>query len=68
MADLKRTQVDWVEGGEATLRAMPEDSYIAMGQKTYEFVRRVMRNNPELRAIIKAKAAELKASGALSST
>ena len=66
MADLKRTQADWSEGGEAALRAMSEESRMVMGQKTYDFVRRVMRNNPELRAIIKAKAAEMKASRELS--
>ena len=67
MADLKRTQEDWVEGGEATLRAMSEESRMDIGKKTCEFVRRVMQN-PELRAIIQARAAELKASGVLSNT
>lgn len=50
------------EGGEATIAAMDEYSRAEIGRKTYRFVRRCMQD-PELRARIKARAAELQAKG-----
>lgn len=47
-------------GGEATIAAMDEYSRAEIGRKTYRFVRRCMKD-PELRARIKARAAELRA-------
>lgn len=49
-------------GGEATIAAMDEYSRAEIGRKTYRFVRRCMQD-PELRARIKARAAELRAEG-----
>ena len=49
-------------GGEATIAAMDEYSRAGIGRKTYRFVRRCMQD-PELRARIKARAAELRAEG-----
>lgn len=53
------------EGGEATIAAMSEDSRLEIGRKTYNFVRRMMRN-PEYRALIKARAAEIRAAEGIS--
>lgn len=50
------------EGGEATIAAMDEYSRVEIGRKTYRFVRRLMQV-PEYREKIKARAAELRASG-----
>lgn len=50
-------------GAEETLAAMDDVSYTNIGQNTYRFVRRLMQN-PEHRAMIKAKAAEIRATGA----
>lgn len=50
-------------GAEETLAAMDDVSYTNIGQSTYRFVRRLMQNS-EYRAMIKAKAAEIRASGA----
>lgn len=47
-------------GAEAAIAAMDEYSRAEIGRKTYNFVRRCMRN-PELREKIKARAAELRA-------
>ena len=47
-------------GGELALEAMDEYSRMEIGRKTYNFVRRVMRN-PELRALIQERAAEIRA-------
>ena len=52
------------EGGEATIAAMSEDSRLEIGRKTLCFVRGLMRN-PELRALIKARAAEIRAAEGL---
>ena len=49
-------------GGEAAIAAMDEYSRAEIGRKTYRFVRRCMQD-PELRARIKARAAELLAEG-----
>ena len=49
-------------GGEAAIAAMDEYSRAEIGRKTYRFVRRCMQD-PELRARIKARAAELRAEG-----
>lgn len=54
-------------GGEATIAAMDEYSRAEIGRKTYRFVRRCMRD-PELRAKIKARAAELQAEAAIANT
>ena len=50
-------------GAEAAIAAMDEYSRAEIGRKTYNFVRRCMRN-PELRAKIQARAAELRAEAA----
>lgn len=55
----KKTSVQ-ESGGEAAIAAMDEYSRAEIGRKTYRFVRRCMRD-PELRARIKARAAELRA-------
>lgn len=60
MADKNMDIVVAEEGAEATIAAMEEWSRLEIGRKTYNFVRSVMRN-PELRAIIKARAAEIRA-------
>ena len=48
------------EGGEATIAAMDENQYTEIGRKTYNFVRRCMRD-PVLRERIQARAAEIRA-------
>ena len=58
MKDKKRRE----PGGEAAIAAMDEYSRAEIGRKTYRFVRRCMQD-PELRARIKARAAELQAEG-----
>lgn len=50
------------EGAEVTLAEMDVYSRANIGRKTYEFVRRVMRN-PEYRVLIEKKEAELRAAG-----
>lgn len=50
------------QGGEATIAAMDEYSRAEIGRKTYRFVRRVMRN-PEMKALIKKRAEEIRANG-----
>lgn len=47
-------------GGELTIAAMDKYSRWFIGRRTYLFARRCMRN-PELRAKIKARAAEIDA-------
>ena len=47
-------------GGELTLEAMDEYQLLEVGRKTYNFVRSAMRN-PEYRAMIKKRAAEIRA-------
>ena len=46
-------------GGELTIAAMDQYAYAEIGRKTYRFVRRVMQN-PEYRAMIKARAAQIR--------
>ena len=58
MKDKKRRE----PGGEAAIAAMDEYSRAEIGRKTYRFVRRCMQD-PELRARIKSRAAELRAEG-----
>ncbi len=53
-------------GGELTLEAMNDDQIHEVGRSTYNFVRRVMRN-PEMRAIIQARAAQIRAAEATQS-
>ena len=50
-------------GGELTIEAMDKYGRWFIGRRTYLFARRCMRN-PELRAKIKARAAELDAQDA----
>ena len=50
------------EGGELTVTAMDEYSRAEIGRKTYRFVRRIMQN-PEIRAKVEARAAELREAG-----
>lgn len=47
-------------GGELALEAMDEWQRYEIGRKTYNFVRSVMRN-PEYRAMIQKRAAEIRA-------
>lgn len=47
-------------GGELTIAGMDELDRMAIGRKTYRFVRRVMKN-PELKALIQKRAAEIRA-------
>ena len=47
-------------GGELALEAMDEWQRLEVGRKTYNFVRTVMRN-PEYRAMIQKRAAEIRA-------
>ena len=49
-------------GGEATIAAMDEYQYTNIGQQTYYFVRRILRD-PEMRKLHAQKKAELEASG-----
>lgn len=49
------------DGGEMTIAAMDYYHRIEIGRKTYNFVRRMMRN-PEYRDRIQARAAEIRAS------
>ena len=51
------------EGAEVTIAQMEEWSRLEIGRKTYNFARRLMRN-PELRVMIKARAAEIRAAEA----
>lgn len=44
-------------GGEATIAAMDEYSYIEIGRKTYQFVRQIMRD-PAMREQVKARTAQ----------
>lgn len=46
-------------GGDLALEAMDEYQLLEAGRKTYNFVRSVMRN-PELRAMIRKRAAEIR--------
>lgn len=50
------------EGAEVTIAAMDEWQRLEIGRKTYNFVKRLMRN-PEYREMIKARAAEIRAAG-----
>lgn len=57
-----QTAAEVVGGGELTIAAMDEYSRAEIGRKTYRFVRQCMKD-PELRARIKARAAEIRANG-----
>lgn len=46
-------------GGDLALEVMDEYQLLEAGRKTYNFVRSVMRN-PELRAMIRKRAAEIR--------
>lgn len=54
-------------GAEITIAAMTPIQRYNIGRSTYLFVRRLMRN-PEYKALIKAKAAELRAAAATEPT
>lgn len=56
--DLARAKLSG--GGELALEAMDEWQRQEVGRKTYNFVRSVMRN-PEYRAMIQKRAAEISA-------
>lgn len=60
MDNVKIQTVAAREGGEATIAAMDEYSRAEIGRKTYRFVRRCMKD-PALRAVIQARAAEIRA-------
>lgn len=62
VGNIKLLVKDWPEGGEATIRAMDQYERAEIGRKTLRFVQRCMRN-PELRARIQARAAEIRANG-----
>lgn len=59
MAKKIRIQGTMPGGAELAIVAMDEYSRAEIGRKTYRFVRRCMQN-PELRAKIKARAAQLR--------
>lgn len=52
-------KVQTAVGGEAAIAAMDQYSRMEIGRKTYNFVRRCMRD-PALKARIRARAAELR--------
>ena len=58
-----RARAELPGGGELALEAMNDDQRYEMGRATYNFVRSVMRN-PEMRAIIQARAAQIRAAEA----
>lgn len=60
MDNVKIQTVAAREGGEVTIAAMDEYSRAEIGRKTYRFVRRCMKD-PALRAVIQARAAEIRA-------
>lgn len=62
MGNIKELVRDWPGGGELTIQAMEPSERAELGRKTLCFVRRCMQN-PELRARIKARAAEIRANG-----
>jgi hypothetical protein len=55
-------RLDNVGGAEVTIAAMDEDARLCIGQSTFFFVKRLLRD-PELRKLHEKKKAELKASG-----
>lgn len=59
MDNIKIQTVAGRTGGGAAIAAMDEYSRAEIGRKTYRFVRRCMRD-PELRARIQARAAQLR--------
>lgn len=59
MDNIKVQAVPGRAGGEAAIAAMDEYSRAEIGRKTYRFVRRCMQD-PELRARIRARAAQLR--------
>lgn len=59
MDNIKVQAVPGRAGGEAAIAAMDEYSRAEIGRKTYRFVRRCMQD-PELRARIQARAAQLR--------
>lgn len=62
MDNIKVQAVPGRAGGEAAIAAMDEYSRAEIGRKTYRFVRRCMQD-PELRARIQARAAQLREEG-----
>lgn len=56
MADAVGTAVG---GAEVTIAAMDQYSYLEIGRKTYDFVRRMMRN-PEYAEMINTRAAQIR--------
>ena len=50
------------EGAEVTIAAMDEDARACIGQQTYYFVKRMLRD-PELRKLHAQKKVELQAAG-----
>ena len=60
MADMKIYAAGLQGGGELTIAAMDEYSRAEVGRKTYNFVRRCLRD-PVLREKIEARAAEIRA-------
>lgn len=62
MSQEVKVQIAVLNADQKPLSAYDDVSMANIGQSTYNFVRRLMRN-PEYRAMIQAKAAELKAAG-----
>lgn len=58
--DAVQTMTNLPGGGELTIQGMDENSRMEIGRKTYRFVRRLMRD-PETKARIRARAAEIRA-------
>ena len=57
-----KVEIHVVDPGAKALSAMDEYELAEIGRKTYRFVRQCMRD-PELRARIKARAAEIRENG-----
>ena len=62
MGNISRLAQSLPGGGELTISAMQPYEKAEIGRKTLCFVRRCMQN-PDLRAQIKARAAEIRANG-----
>lgn len=58
-----RVRAELSGGGELALEAMSDSQRQEIGRSTYDFVRSVMRN-PELRAMIQERAAQIQAAEA----
>lgn len=60
--DAMRVEIFVIDPKAKPLSGLDEDSRLEIGRRTYRFVRRCMQD-PELRARIQTRAAEIRASG-----